>query len=157
VTAASANLVWAAGYSGSDAIITSWSGSAWQLDTLPHPSTYTLRAIDTNGSAVWAAGFGNDGAVALQLKNGTWHYMVIPAAPAGTTLLDLSVASGSDIWAGLRQSRLASMWLSAAVLDPALPAAARWLAVGRMSGHPESAVISHDVYEQTAGPAHSTR
>jgi photosystem II stability/assembly factor-like uncharacterized protein len=138
VTAASANGVWAAGFSGSDAIITSWTGSSWKLDTLPHPSTYTLRAIDTDGSAVWAAGFGNDGAVALQLKNGAWQYMVIPAAPALTSLLDLSVASESDVWAvGYSPSTLpavalhwnGSAWSS---VPPPVPAGATGVQLNRI-------------------------
>jgi hypothetical protein len=138
VTAASANRVWAAGFSGSDAIITSWTGSAWKLDTLPHPSTYTLRAIDTNGSAVWAVGFGTDGSVALQLKNGAWRYMVIRAAPAETALSDVSVASASDIWAvGFSPSTVAavalhwngSAWLS---VPPPVPAGASGVQLNRI-------------------------
>lgn len=138
VTAASANNVWAAGFSGSDAIITSWTGSAWKLQTLPHPSTYTLRAIDTNGSAVWAVGFGNDGSVALQLKNGTWQYSVISAAPANSDLLDLSVASASDIWAvgssGSTVAAVALHWNGSAwsSVPPPVPAGASGVQLNRI-------------------------
>ena len=101
VTAASASRVWAVGDSKAQSIIAAWTGSAWRLDALPHPSTYTLSAIDTNGSAVWATGLTNRSPelpVALRLKDGRWRYSVIRGGPPLASPLDLTVLSDSDVW-----------------------------------------------------------
>jgi hypothetical protein len=98
VTAASSRAVWAVGQAGNRSIIARWTGSAWRLESLPHPTTYALRAIDTNGPAVWALGAGPTSIIVLRHVGGGWRYSAIPGSPRSTFLTDLAVQSNTDVW-----------------------------------------------------------
>ena len=148
VTAASAAGVWAVGGTSGEAILANWTGTAWRLASLPHPTTYTLRAIDTNGSAVWAVGAASSGSPAvLQLSSGTWQYSEIGGAPASTSPNDLTVISSSDVWVvGYSPSTLAavalhwngSTWSSQ---PPPVPAGASGVQLNRVEQIPGTAKV----------------
>ena len=98
VTAASSKAVWAVGGVGGRSIIARWTGTSWRLESLPHPTTYTLRAIDTNGSTVWALGADSTSIVVLKRVGSAWQYSAIPGSPSSTFLTDLAVQSDKDVW-----------------------------------------------------------
>ena len=99
VTSASAKAVWAVGNGPNGSMIASWNGSAWKLASIPQPTTYSLRAIDTNGTAVWAVGYSSaDALTVLRLTSARWRLSNVGTTPAPPYVTDLSVLSNSDVW-----------------------------------------------------------
>ena len=113
VAGASANDIWAVGYSSlfnnsaHDLLIEHWNGTAWSIfpiGTIGTGNTYLANVAVVSANDVWAAGYYQNGAphVALAMHwNGT-VWQVVPTANPGTTgneFTGVTVVATNNVWA----------------------------------------------------------
>ncbi len=111
VAGASANDVWAVGYSSPfgngvhNLLIEHWDGSAWTLfpiGTIGTGNTYLANIAVVNANEVWAVGYyqngGPDVALALHWNGSVWQ--VVPTAnPGNADFSGVTVLASNNVWA----------------------------------------------------------